>query len=69
MTVYFRQINDQLEYWTYPLMIIDRIFSKLHIDKLISTLNIRSRYYNITVAQDSEKCTTFTSGYGKYEFL
>ena len=62
-------MNEQLEYWSYPLMCIDRIFSKLNGSKLFSTLDVRSGYYNITIAEDSRQYTAFTTEYGKYEFL
>ena len=59
----FRNIHYQLEYWSFPLMRIDRIFSKL-----FSTLDVRSCYYNITVAEHSRKYTAFPTEYGKYKF-
>ena len=69
MVVDFQKLNEQLEYWPYPLMHIDRIFSKLNGSKLFSTLDIRSEYYNITIAKDSRQHTTITTEYGKYEIL
>ena len=50
-------------------MCIDRIFSKLNGSKLFSTLDVRSGYFNITIAEDSRQYTAFTTEYGKYEFL
>ena len=69
MVVNFRKMNDQLECWSYPLMCIDRIFSKLNGSKLFSTLDARSGYYNITIAEDGRQYAAFTTEYGKYEFL
>ena len=66
MAVDFRMINGQLEYWSYPLMRIDGIFSKLDSPKLIPTSKVRSSYYNITVSEDGRKYTAFTTEYGKY---
>ena len=60
---------EQLEFWSYPLMRIGRIFSKLHRAKLFSTFDVGSSCWNITVAKDSRKYTAFTTEYGKYEFL
>ena len=65
----FRNINEQLKYWSYPLRCIDRIFSKLTGSKLFSTLDVRSAYYKITIAEDSRQYTAFTMEYRKYEFL
>ena len=50
-------------------MCIDRIFSKLNGSKLFSALDVRSGYYNITIAEDSRQYTAFTTEYRKYEFL
>ena len=69
MGVDFRKIHEQLEYWSYPFMRIDRIFSKLHRTKLFSTLDVRSGYNNITMVEHGRKYTAFTTEYGKYEFL
>ena len=54
--------------WSYPLMRIDNIFSKLHVATLFSTLDVRSGYYNIIGAKTAEN-TPFTTEYSKYEFL
>ena len=42
---------------------------KIPWHKLFSTLDVRSDYYNINVAEGSHKYTAFTTEYGKYEFL
>ena len=65
----FWKINEQLEYWSYTLMRIHRIFSKLPATNLLSTLGIWSGYYNITISENSRKYTTFPTEYGKYKFL
>ena len=69
MVLDFRKINEQITYWSYPLMWIDRILSECHGTKLFFTLDVRFSYYNITVAKCSHKCTAFTTKYGRYEFL
>ena len=50
-------------------MRFDRIFSKLHGSKLFTTLDVRSGYYNITVAEGSGKYTASTTEYGTYKFF
>ena len=50
-------------------MQIDRLFFKLNGTKLFSTLDVRSGYYNFTVAEDSRKYEVFTTEYGNYGFL
>ena len=68
MVVDSRKINEQLKFWSYSLMRIDSIFSRLHA-KLFLTLHVRSSYYNIIVAEDSRKYISFSKEYGRYEFL
>ena len=45
---------------------MDRIFQKLHLAKLFSTLDERFGYFNITVGKDSIKYAAFRTEYGKY---
>ena len=54
MVIDFRKINKQPKYWSYPLMRKDRIFSKVLGTKLISTLDIQSAYYNISMSKIAE---------------
>ena len=68
MVLDFRKSNEQLEYWSYPSIRMDRIISKLQVAKLFSTLDVRSSYYNTTVAKYSRKYTAFTTEYDTYEF-
>ena len=69
MVVYFKKIIGQLQYWSYPLMRIERIFSKLYGAKLSSIFGVISGYYNITMDENSRKYTAITTEDGKYEFL
>ena len=50
-------------------MRIDSIYSKLHGTKHLSTLNVRSDYCDITVAENSQEYPAFMTEYGKYELL
>ena len=71
MVVNFRKKNK----WTTQTLVLstcgetDRIFLKLHGTRLFCTLDVRSNYYSITLAEDSRKHTMCTTEYGKYEFL
>ena len=44
-----RKMNEQLYYWSYPLMRMERIFSELYGTKPMSELEVRSGYYDINV--------------------
>ena len=72
MVVDLINISEQLKYWAYPLMRIDRMFSKLknrqNVHKaqwcnIFSTLDVKFSNYNITVAEDRWKYTAFTTQY------
>ena len=69
MVVDFCKIQQQLGYWSYPIMRIGRIFSKLQGTRLFSTLDIRSGYYNITIDNNSRKYAAFTTKYGISNFF
>ena len=61
MVIDFRKINEQLIYWSYPLMRIDRFFFlKIAWSKII---------LDITLPEDSMKYIAFITEYSKYEFL
>ena len=45
------------------------MFSKSQRTKVFSILDVRSGYYNITVAKDSRKYTAFNIEYSKYKLL
>ena len=70
MVVNFRKIIKQLEYWSFP--VDDEKWQntfKIIRCKFFSTLDIRSGYYHITIAENSRKYAVFTTEYDKYEFL
>ena len=53
----------------HPLPKIDKMYAKLKDTKVFSTIDLRSRYYHITLGKDSRAKTTFVMQFGKYEFL
>ena len=53
----------------YPLPKIDDMYAKLKGMKVFSKIDLRSRYYHITLGKDSRAKTAFVMPFGKYEFL
>ncbi|TYK15860.1 reverse transcriptase [Cucumis melo var. makuwa] len=53
----------------YPLPIIIDLFDRLHGAKYFSKLDLRSRYYQLRIAEGDEAKTTCVTRYGAFEFL
>ena len=53
----------------HPLPKIDEMYAKLKGTKVFSTIELRSRYYNIALGKDSRAKTAFVTSFGKYKFL
>ena len=45
------------------------MYAKLKGVKVFSTIDLRRRYYHITLGKDSRAKTAFVTPFGKYEFL
>jgi hypothetical protein len=53
----------------YPLPRIDDLFDRLLGPKVFSRIDLRSRYYQIQIAEGDEKKILCHTRYGSYEFL
>jgi len=53
----------------YPLLRIDDLFDRLLGAKVFSEIDLRSRYYQIWIAEGDEEKTTCRTRYGSYKFL
>ena len=51
-----------------PLPKIDEMYANLHGERIFSTLNLRSGYYDIRLDKESKAKTAFITAFGKYEF-
>lgn len=60
MCVEFRQLNARLIPDAYPLPRINSILQILRNAKFISTLDLKSGYWQISMAKQSHECTAFT---------
>jgi len=69
LCVDFRQLNAHSEPDAYPLPRITHILERLPHAKYISTLDLKSGYWQIPVAKASRECTDFTvPGRGLYHW-
>ena len=80
LCVDFRKVNElQQEVITtgktkgqisiHPLSKIDEMYMKLKGAKVLSTIDLRSRYHHITLGKSSRAKTAFVTPFGKYKFL
>ena len=53
----------------WPIPKVEDIFSQLNGTKYFSTLDLRAGYHHIPLDEDFIPKTTFTSPFGKYEFV
>lgn len=65
----FRKVNAVTQRDAYPLPYISNILDRLKNAKYISSLDIKSAYWNIPLTEDSKKFTAFTiPGRGLWQF-
>jgi hypothetical protein len=65
----YRALNKATVKNRYPLLQIDDLFYCLSGAKVFSKIDLRSRYYQIRIAEGDEKKTACHTRYGSYEFL
>ncbi len=65
----YRQLNKVTIKKRYPLPRIDDLFDQLKDAVIFSKIDLRSRYYQFRVQEQSIPKTTFRTRYGHYEFL
>jgi len=69
MCVDYRALNKVTMKNGYPLFQIDDLFDRLSRAKVFSKIDLRSKYYQIRIAEGDEKKTGCRTRYGSYEFL
>ncbi len=69
MCVDYRALNKATMKNRYPLPRIDDLFDRLLGAKVFSRINLRSRYYQIRIAEGDEEKTACRTRYGSYELL
>ncbi len=69
MCVDYRALNKATVKNQYPLPQIDDLFDHLLGAKVFSRIDLRSRYYQIRIAEGDEEKTTCRTRYGSYKFM
>lgn len=65
----FRKLNAVTEKWAYPLPFINSILDRLGNAKYLSTLDIKSAYWQVKMTENSKKYTAFAiPGRGHFQF-
>jgi hypothetical protein len=69
MCVDYRALNKAMVKNKYMLPRIDDLFDRLSRAKVFSRIDLRSRYYQIRIAEGDEEKTAYCTKYGSYKFL
>lgn len=64
----YRQLNKIAASDNYPLPLIDELLEFLNGKKYFTTLDLRSGFHHIFVAETSRKYTSFVTPFGQYEW-
>ena len=63
-----KQMDTQGNLSLMPLPKIDEMYANLHGAKIVTTLDLQSGYYHITLDNESRAKTAFVMPFGKYKF-
>lgn len=69
MCIDYRQLNKATIDENYPLEVFEEIFDRLQGKLVFTTLDFKSGYWQILMAEDSISLTAFTSHMGLWEWL
>jgi len=63
------RLNEKIIKVRYPLPIIKDQIDQLQKAKVFSTIDLKNGFFQVSVAKDSRKYTSFVVPNGQYEFL
>ncbi|CDF38161.1 unnamed protein product [Chondrus crispus] len=69
MCIDYQALNKQTIMNQVPLARIDEVWDQVGRSKYFSTINLRSRYHQITLRDAHIQKTAFRTRYGQYEYL
>ena len=69
LVINYSTLNKETWKFVWPMSRVEDIFSKLNGTKYFSTLYLHTGYHHISLNVESFPKTTFTSPFGKYEYL
>ncbi|RVW81819.1 Retrovirus-related Pol polyprotein from transposon 17.6 [Vitis vinifera] len=69
MCIYYRALNKVMVKNKYSIPLIADLFDQLGMTRYFTKLDLRSRYYQVRIAEEDEPKTTCVTRYDSYEFL
>lgn len=69
LCVDYREINKITEKDNFPAPIVDNYIDQLKDTRYFTSLDMKSGFYHIKMAEDSIKYTSFVTPLGQFEFL
>jgi hypothetical protein len=61
-------MNEKVVFDCHPLPTLESAFQKFHEAKIFSVIDLHSAFFQIPLAPESRKFTTFITPFGLYEF-
>lgn len=68
MCVDYRALNNVTKKAKYPIPIIDELLDQISGEKIFSSIDLRSGYYQIAMEEGSKEKTAFGTRFGQFEF-
>ena len=68
LTVDFRKLNPHINVDNFPMPERDSVIERLHSAKFMTKLDLTKAFFQIPLAEDSRKYTSFVTEYGQFEF-
>ena len=68
LVIDYRALNKVTRKFTWPMLKVEDIFSKLNGAMYFTTLDLHARYHHIPLDKSSIPKTAFNSPFGKYEY-
>jgi len=69
LVIDFRKLNQRTVYDRYPIPAVSTILSNMGKSKFFTTLDLKSGFPQIELAERDRERTAFSINNGKYEFL
>ena len=69
LCVDYQALNEVTRKDRYRLLLIGEALDRLHTAKYFTKLDIKKAYHNVRIKKGDARKTTFTSKYGRYEYL
>ena len=64
----YRMLNKRTVQWRYPLPVVEDVLDRLVKGRIFSTIDLRSGYHQIRMAEGHEERTAFGCRWGQFQF-